>query len=93
MPRSGPPHGSGTCALPEGRPSSACRPSAGATRSAALRPTSFLRPGVDTAPLFTAAADSDPENLAIETPVMIIQGAAEGNTLSLFDDRLAKELI
>jgi pimeloyl-ACP methyl ester carboxylesterase len=57
-----------------------------------VAPTDILRQGVDRAPLLAAADKSDPENLKIKTPLLIVQGTSDGTVIPLFTDQLATEL-
>jgi pimeloyl-ACP methyl ester carboxylesterase len=57
-----------------------------------IAPDQILRPGVDSAPFLAAADKSDPENLAIKTPVMIVQGTADNTVVPLFTEQLVNEL-
>jgi pimeloyl-ACP methyl ester carboxylesterase len=57
-----------------------------------VAPANILKDGVDKAPLLAAADKSDPENLKIKTPILIVQGTADGTVLPLFTDQLYSEL-
>jgi hypothetical protein len=50
-----------------------------------------LRSDVDLNPLLAAVGRSDPERLAIETPVRIEQGDADGTVFKAFTDQLVTE--
>lgn len=57
-----------------------------------LAPSELLREGTDRGPLLAAADKSDPENLAIKTPLLIAQGGDDGTVFPVFTDQLVDEL-
>jgi pimeloyl-ACP methyl ester carboxylesterase len=56
-----------------------------------LAPAELLLPEVDFTPYLRAIARSDPERLAIRTPVRVEQGTADTTVLPVFTDQLVRE--
>jgi pimeloyl-ACP methyl ester carboxylesterase len=56
-----------------------------------LAPAELVRPDADLTPFLNAVARSDPERLAIRTPVRVEQGTADTTVLPAFTDQLVEE--